>query len=81
MSTNQTNPPSRRAASVDEIVVAIEAARDRIVAEEIKQMVKMGMPRQMAYQIASSRYRQKGVGGEDSESEFDAADPGWEDIG
>ena len=70
----------RKAASVDEIIAAIEAARDKIMAEEIKSLVKVGIPRQMAYQMVSTRFHQKGMADE-AEGDFDSATREWDEIG
>ena len=64
---------------VDDIVAAIEAARDKIMAEEIRERTKLGMPKSMAEQEVFARYN---LASEEEEgeqpSEFDRN--GWGDI-
>src|SRR5437879_2355058 len=40
---------SKRSASVDEIVAAIEAARDKVMSDEVKSLTKLGIHKAMAY--------------------------------
>ena len=50
---------SKRQATVDEIVAAIEAARDKVMADEVKSLVKLGLPKNVAYKMVAERYRQR----------------------
>ena len=75
---------AKKTATVEEILVAIEAARDKVMADEVKSLTKLGIPKQMAYQMIASRFHQK-VGGQE-ESEPDPFESGgsnnaWDDIG
>ncbi|MHB8573406.1 MAG: hypothetical protein ACYDAY_10740 [Candidatus Dormibacteria bacterium] len=67
--------------TVDEVIAAIESARDKVMADETKALVKLGIPRTMAYQMIATRFHQKPVGPE--EGEFDssggAGSAGWDD--
>ena len=65
---------------VDDIIAAIETARDRVMAEEVKSMIKLGLPRRMAEQTVAGRFHVKlededGSGGAD----FDSGQ--WQDLG
>ena len=72
---------ARRGASIDEVLSAIEAARDKVMAEEVKSYTKLGIPRAMAYQMVASRYHQKAGGVEEAEPDpFEAGHTSWEDI-
>ena len=72
---------TKRQATVDEIVAAIEAARDKVMADEVKSLTKLGIPKSMAYQMIASRFRQKVGGQEEAEADpFEAATTSWDDI-
>lgn len=73
---------ARRAATVEEILMAIETARDKVMADEVKQYTKLGIPKSMAYAMVASRYHQKVGGSEDPEPDpFEAgAGSSWDDI-
>jgi hypothetical protein len=75
--------PGRRPVTVEEVLVAIEAARDKVMADEIKSLTKLGIPKAMAYQMISSRFHQKGGGQEEAEPDpFEStATTSWDDIG
>lgn len=64
---------------VDDIIAAIEAARDKVMADETRAMIKLGLPRRMAEQTVAARFHLKV---EDEEgggsSEFDNGQ--WHDI-
>lgn len=70
----------RRSATIEEILTAIEAARDKVMADEVKSLTKLGIPKTMAYQIVASRFRQK-TGHEDEPDPFEAAGESWPEIG
>ena len=74
---------TKRTATVDEILAAIEAARDKVMADEVKSLTKLGIPKTMAYQMIASRFQQKSAGAEDAEPDpFEAGPPAsWEEIG
>ncbi len=59
--------------AIDDVIAAIEAARDKVMADEVKALVKLGIPRAMAYQMVAARFHQNVV--TDTESgtpEFDS---------
>ena len=64
--------------AVDDVIAAIEAARDKVMADEVKALSKLGIPRAMAYQMVAARFHQTVV--TDTESgtpEFDSTH--WND--
>lgn len=69
---------ARARTAIDDVIAAIEAARDKVMADEVKALVKLGIPRAMAYQMVAARFHQNVV--TDTESgtpEFDST--GWSD--
>jgi hypothetical protein len=64
---------------VDDIIAAIETARDKVMADEVRSMVKLGLPKAMAQQRVNAIFHIK----EDEESgttpDFDGAGK-WGDI-
>ena len=73
---------SKRQATVDEIVAAIEAARDKVMADEVKSLTKLGIPKAMAYQVIANRFHQTAANQDEAEPDFDAGPaPSWEEIG
>jgi hypothetical protein len=72
---------SKRTATIEEILSAIDAARDKVMADEVKSLSKLGIPKAMAYQMVSSRFRQKS-GGDDEPDPFESSSSGdsWQDI-
>ncbi|HZB97080.1 MAG TPA: hypothetical protein VE219_00630 [Candidatus Sulfotelmatobacter sp.] len=56
--------------SADDVIAAIETARDKVMAEEVKSMVKLGLPKNVAYKMVADRYRQRAEG---EEAEGDTA--------
>jgi len=71
----------RRAATLEEVLAAIEAARDKVMADEIKSLTKLGIPKAMAYQMIASRFHQKAPGTEEAEPDpFESTTTGWDDI-
>ena len=73
---------SRRMATLEEVLAAIEAARDKVMADEIKSLTKLGIPKAMAYQMIASRFHQKAPGQEEAEPDpFESAGSSWDDIG
>ncbi len=72
---------SKRTATLEEVLAAIEAARDKVMADEVKSLTKLGIPKAMAYQMIASRFHQK-VGHEESEADpFESTGSSWEEIG
>ena len=74
----------KRAASVEEVLAAIETARDKVMADEVKSLTKLGIPKAMAYQMIASRFHQKVGSPEEAEPdpfEAGAGNSNWEDIG
>jgi hypothetical protein len=69
----------KRNATVDEILVAIESARDKVMADEVKSLTKLGIPKAMAYQMVVSRFRQK-TGHDDEPDPFEQSGDNWQDI-
>ncbi|MDQ6747743.1 MAG: hypothetical protein M3010_06540 [Candidatus Dormibacteraeota bacterium] len=64
---------------VDDIIAAIEAARDKVMADETRAMIKLGLPRRMAEQTVAARFHMKVEDEESSgSSEFDNGQ--WHDI-
>ena len=49
----------KRTASIEEVLAAVEAARDKVMADEVKSLTKLGIPKAMAYQMIASRFHQK----------------------
>jgi hypothetical protein len=75
---------SKRTASVEEVLAAIETARDKVMADEVKSLTKLGIPKAMAYQMIASRFHQKVGSPEEAEPdpfEAGAGNSNWEDIG
>ncbi len=71
------NDSAKGRAVVDDIVAAIETARDKVMSDEVKALVKMGIPKPMAYQMIATRFHQKVVNEEEGELE----QPTWPDLG
>ncbi len=73
---------AKKTATVEEILVAIEAARDKVMADEVKSLTKLGIPKAMAYQMIASRFHQK-VNQEEAEPDpFESGGtPSWDEIG
>src|SRR2546430_13808729 len=47
--------------AIDDVIAAIESARDKVMADEVKALTKLGIPRAMAYQIVADRFHQNVV--------------------
>jgi hypothetical protein len=59
--------------AIDEVIAAIESARDKVMSDEVKGLTKLGIPRAMAYQMVAARFHQNVVtdtegGGQEFES-------------
>ena len=64
--------PSKTKNAIDEVITAIEAARDKVMADEVKGLTKLGIPRAMAYQMVAARFHQTVVtDGEGGGPEFE----------
>ena len=78
------SPMAKKTASVEEVLAAIDAARDKVMADEVKSLTKLGIPKAMAYQMISSRFHQKsGVQEEAEPDPFEATTTinSWDEIG
>jgi hypothetical protein len=75
--------PGKRTATVEEVLAAIEAARDKVMADEIKSLTKLGIPKAMAYQMISSRFHQKSGSQDEHEPDpFESTTTNtWDEIG
>lgn len=63
--------------SVDDVISAIETARDKVMADEVKSLVKLGLPKNVAYKMVAERYRQRTDGEEEGAGGEAAA---WPDM-
>jgi hypothetical protein len=71
-------PVARAHSAIDDVIAAIEAARDKVMADEVKALVKLGIPRAMAYQMVAARFHQNVVtDGEGGTPEFETSH--WND--
>jgi hypothetical protein len=61
---------------IDDIVSAIETARDKVMSDEVKSLVKLGLPKNVANKMVAERYRQRNEG-EEGEGEAPGA---WPDM-
>ena len=58
--------------AIDDVIAAIESARDKVMADEVKALTKLGIPRAMAYQMVAARFHQNVVtDGEGGGPEFE----------
>jgi hypothetical protein len=55
---------------VDDIIAAIEAARDKVMMDEVRALTKLGLPRNMAQQNVATRFHLKLDDEEGGSSEF-----------
>ncbi len=62
--------------SIDDVVAAIETARDKVMSDEVKSLVKLGLPKNVANKMVAERYRQRNEG-EEGEGEAQGA---WPDM-
>ena len=66
------NAPTKARTAIDDVIAAIEAARDKVMADEVKGLTKLGIPRAMAYQMVAARFHQNVVtDGEGGGPEFE----------
>ncbi|MHB8718006.1 MAG: hypothetical protein ACYDAC_03815 [Candidatus Dormibacteria bacterium] len=66
----------RASVSIDDVISAIETARDKVMADEVKAMVKLGLPKNVANKMVADRFRQRAEG---DEAEGDATHA-WPDM-
>jgi hypothetical protein len=73
---------AKRTATLEEVLAAVEAARDKVMADEVKSLTKLGIPKAMAYQMIASRFHQKVGGHEEAEPDPFESTTGssWEEI-
>ncbi len=75
-------PMVKRTASIEEVLAAVEAARDKVMSDEVKSLTKLGIPKAMAYQMIASRFHQKVGTQEEAEADpFEGNATSWEEIG
>ena len=74
-------PMVKRTVTVDEVLAAFEAGRDKVMADEVKSLTKLGIPKSMAYQMIASRFHQKVGNQEEAEPDpFEGNATSWEEI-
>lgn len=67
----------RTTVSIDDVLTAVETARDKVMADEVKQLIKLGLPKNVALKMVAERYRQRGEGDDSAEGEQSP----WPDMG
>lgn len=67
----------RNQVTVDDVITAVETARDKVMSDEVKSLVKLGLPKAVAYKMVADRYRQRNP--EDEGGENDQPSP-WADM-
>ena len=79
----KTTRPRGDDALLQAVAHAVEAARDKVMADEVKLLTKLGIPKAMAYQMIASRFHQKVGNQEEAETDpFEGnATTSWEEIG
>lgn len=68
---------AKQTVSVDDVVTAIETARDKVMSDEVKSLVKLGLPKNAAVKMVADRYRQRSESEEGQETESGG---GWSDM-
>jgi hypothetical protein len=63
--------------SIDDVVSSIETARDKVMSDEVKSLVKLGLPKTVAYKMVAERYRQRA---EAEEGETEGSGTPWPDM-
>ncbi|MDQ6710408.1 MAG: hypothetical protein M3Z11_07600 [Candidatus Dormibacteraeota bacterium] len=72
VSENGSAAATKARTAIDDVIAAIEAARDKVMADEVKGLTKLGIPRAMAYQMVAARFHQNVVtDGEGGGPEFE----------
>lgn len=72
----------KKTATIEEVLAAVETARDKVMADEVKSLTKLGIPKAMAYQMIASRFHQKVGNQEETEADpFEGNATSWEEIG
>ncbi len=74
----------KKTATIEEILAAVDSALDKVMADEVKSLTKLGIPKAMAYQMIASRFHQKVGNQEEAEPdpfEGNGATTSWEEIG
>jgi hypothetical protein len=64
---------------VDDIIAAIEAAREKVMADEVRALIKLGLPRNMAQQNVAARFHLK-VDDEEGSASTGFENGQWHDI-
>ena len=64
---------------VDDIIAAIEAAREKVMADEVRALIKLGLPRNMAQQNVAARFHLK-VDEEEGSGSGGFENGQWHDI-
>ncbi len=64
--------------AIDDLIAAVETARDKVMADEVRSLVKFGIPKAMAQQMVAARFHQK-VGGDEGEG-GEAEPAAWPDM-
>ncbi len=64
--------------SLDDLITAVETARDKVMADEVRSLVKFGIPKAMAQQMVAARFQQK-VASDDAEG-TEGEGPAWPDM-
>ncbi|MHB1499901.1 MAG: hypothetical protein ACYCYK_01820 [Candidatus Dormibacteria bacterium] len=64
--------------AIDDLIAAVEMARDKVMADEVRSLVKFGIPKAMAQQMVAARFHQK-VGGDEGEG-GEAEPAAWPDM-
>ena len=68
----ENGSPAKARTAIDDVIAAIESARDKVMADEVKALTKLGIPRAMAYQMVAARFHQNVVtDGESGGPEFE----------
>lgn len=63
--------------SIDDVISAIETARDKVMSDEVKSLVKLGLPKAVALKMVAERYRQRAEGEEEGEQ---GGTTSWPDL-
>ena len=72
VSENGSSGATKARTAIDDVIAAIESARDKVMADEVKGLTKLGIPRAMAYQMVAARFHQNVVtDGEGGGPEFE----------